>query len=163
LCVVCTSVIYVASSLRFCTSEARFGTDVRITALQSKIKVLEESQLEREPVVHRAADSKPEHISCTVCAWGVTVVATRSLNIDGEISRIFEQHDCTLYPKCDIPGCMRVATVGFRRLLDGNTLTTSGFAVDGKTNCCAVHEAETSAQYSGPDDIRVDLTSLKRG
>src|ERR1017187_1457168 len=113
--------------------------------------------MEREPIVLRAADSKPEYIACTACAWGVTVVATRSLNVDGEISLIFEQHDCTLYPRCDIPRCMRVATVGFRRLLDGNTLTTSGFAWGDSTNCCAIHEAETSAQYSGPDDIRVDL------
>jgi hypothetical protein len=117
----------------------------------------------REPVVRRAADSKPEYIFLHSVQLRVAVVATRSLNIDGEISQIFERHDCTVYPKCDIPGCTRVATCGFRRYPKSNTLTTSGFYLDGKTNCCAAHEAQTSAQYSGPDDILVDFTSLKRG
>jgi hypothetical protein len=60
--------------------------------------------------------------------------------------------------KCDIPGCERVATSGFRRLLDGNTLTTSGFSLDHKTNCCRIHEPEVAARYSRPSDIRVDLS-----
>jgi hypothetical protein len=117
--------------------------------------------MERQLEVRRAADSKPEFISCKACSWGVAVVATKSIGIDAEITRIFEKHDCTLYPKCEVEGCRRMATVGFRKLLDGKTSTTSGFTLETKTNCCEFHEAEIAKQYSSPDDIRVKLTALK--
>ena len=114
-------------------------------------------ELGREPVIRRSADSKPEYISCTICAWGVAVVATRSLNIDGEISQIFEGHDCTIHPKCHVAGCTEAAAFGFREYIDGNTLTTSGFRVGDCPNWCLKHDAKMREEYAGVNGRFVDL------
>jgi hypothetical protein len=59
--------------------------------------------------------------------------------------------------KCDVAGCTEEAVYGFRKLMDGNTLTTSGFKVESSFNCCEDHEAETAKEYTGPNIIRVQF------
>ena len=74
--------------------------------------------MEREVFVQRAANSNAEYVSCGGCAWGVAVTITTGIDNHPEISRLFNGHDCTKFPKCDVAGCNRVASYGFRRLAD---------------------------------------------
>lgn len=50
-------------------------------------------------------------------------------------------------PKCQVQGCTADAVYGFRELVDGNTMTTSGFRVGDHPNWCLDHDAKMRHEY----------------
>jgi hypothetical protein len=112
----------------------------------------------REVFVKHAVGSSAEYLSCGECAWVDSVPITTGIDNDIEIPRLFNSHDCTKFPKCDVTGCSRVAVYGFRRLVDTSTFDTTGFRSE-PCNCCEAHVEETKLAYSGPN---VKVVKLKQ-
>jgi hypothetical protein len=50
--------------------------------------------------------------------------------------------------KCHVAGCTEDVAYGFREMIDGNTLTTSGFSVGDRPNWCLKHDAKMRHEYA---------------
>ena len=58
---------------------------------------------------------------------------------------------------CCVDGCPEKAAYGFREIIDGNTLTTSGFRVGDHPNWCLKHDAKKRKEYADVNGDYVDL------
>ena len=101
----------------------------------------------REIFVQRAVGSSAVYAVCTECAWTFSVGLATGQDTDKGIGIAFDAHYCEFYPECHVMGCTEPAAYGFREMIDGNTMTTSGLRMGDRPNWCLKHDAKMRKGY----------------